>query len=449
MRLSESTETLFMNGHSIRKSTNSLMQRIYLSFANKKELIRPVNLGMFVSLIDAELSSFTPDVLRTQQLYDLAIEQAKSNQWGLETAIMYEFAGEYYMRTGSRHVGTLLIEKAISDYRHLGCYGKANQLETMRNLQNASKAPSFRHADTQTETHVVSPRSDSFGDISLSEPYSVDVTATTAQASPEETLLTLDVVDLASILKSSQIISSEMNFDLLMEQMLGIILENSGAESGVIIIKENTSFYLMGRGSQTDGCEIFKTPKLLSEEGDSLVSRVAQYAIHTQESILVSDVQRDPRFSDFSSSTAKSVICVPIKHKSAIVGCIYIEGAVGSLTARHEVVLRLLSQQIGISVTNALLFKSIQKVTYANVMMIENQKAALEEARKSKEAALRAMKLKADFLANMSHELRTPFSGFYGMISLLSETSLDAEQQDIVHTAKESCEMLLKIIGKS
>jgi signal transduction histidine kinase len=79
--------------------------------------------------------------------------------------------------------------------------------------------------------------------------------------------------------------------------------------------------------------------------------------------------------------------------------------------------------------------------------MIENQKAALEEARKSKEAALHAMKLKADFLANMSHELRTPFSGFYGMISLLSETTLDAEQQDIVHTAKESCEMLLKIIG--
>jgi hypothetical protein len=34
------------------------------------------------------------------------------------------------------------------------------------------------------------------------------------------------------------------------------------------------------------------------------------------------------------------------------------------------------------------------------------------------------------------------------MISLLSETALDNEQLDIVHTAKESCEMLLKIIGK-
>ena len=54
--------------------------------------------------------------------------------------------------------------------------------------------------------------------------------------------------------------------------------------------------------------------------------------------------------------------------------------------------------------------------------MIETQKQALEEARKSREDALRATHLREIFLANMSHEIRTPFSGFYGMISLLSET---------------------------
>lgn len=404
----------------------------------------PVNLDMFVSLIDAELASLTPDIRHTEQLYDLAIDQAKRGQWGLETNLMYEFAGEYYARNGSRHVGRLLMDKAIAGYQRLGCYGKAEQL---RRLHGSDiEAVSVKDTAVQTETHVVSPRRDSFGDISLNtESYSVDMS--TSATSPEETLLTLDVVDLASILKSSQVLSSEMNFELLMEQMLAIILENSGAESGVIIYKENTTFLIMGRGSQTDGCEILRTPKLLSEEPNSVVTRVAQYAIHTQESMLIPEVDQDPRFSDFAT-VSRSVICVPVIHKSAIVGCIYIEGAVGSLTARHEVVLRLLSQQIGTSITNALLFKSVQKVTYANMKMIDNQKAALEEARKSKEAALRAMKLKADFLANMSHELRTPFSGFYGMISLLSETSLDAEQSDIVHTAKESCEMLLKIIGK-
>ena len=54
--------------------------------------------------------------------------------------------------------------------------------------------------------------------------------------------------------------------------------------------------------------------------------------------------------------------------------------------------------------------------------MIETQLRALEEARRSKEAADKATRLREIFLANMSHEIRTPFSGFYGMITLLSET---------------------------
>ncbi|KAF9425684.1 histidine kinase osmosensor [Podila epigama] len=53
---------------------------------------------------------------------------------------------------------------------------------------------------------------------------------------------------------------------------------------------------------------------------------------------------------------------------------------------------------------------------------------------------------KSNFLANMSHELRTPFSGFHGMLTLLGYSNLDEEQQEIVYTAKQSCEKLLLII---
>ncbi|KAL0073271.1 Serine/threonine kinase hybrid HK [Phycomyces blakesleeanus] len=405
----------------------------------------PINLAMFVSLIDAELASFSDDRKTAQDLYELAIRQAKEGDWGSEINIMYELAGEYYIRAGLGQIGMMLIEKAVAGWQLRGCHGMSQYLVKRHGLlADYDNMVAARDVEVQTEPlHMSTPRQSSFDDLSFvatCAEKSVDEHAT-----PEEMLMTLDMVDLVSILKSSQIISSEMNFELLMEQMLGIILENSGAASGVIIIKENSSFYVMGCGSQSKGCEIFKTPQPLSEDNDSLMTRVAHYVLHAQESMLICDIQRDPHFSDFAT-TPVSIICTPITHKSAVVGCIYIESAVGSLTSRHEIVMRLLSQQIGISVTNALLFKSIQKVTYANVKMIESQKAALEEARQSKEAALRAMKLKADFLANMSHELRTPFSGFYGMISLLSETSLDAEQTDIVYTAKESCEMLLRII---
>lgn len=447
IRLSREEAYRIKNMEEIRKCRSRL--------AEWAENSHPHNLRMYISAIDAELASLKGNHMEAQKLYDLAIRQAKQGNWPIETAVIQELAGEYYLRNEIITVGCALIENSVNGYRHIGIYGKVAQLNTKHKdiLKEFSKIDTKNEVGIQTETHQEYVKRESISELSLPDPYSFATeedqyisSSNGMNTTPEETLLTLDVVDLASILKSSQVISSEMNFDLLMKQMLAIILENSGAESGVIIVKENTSFLIVGCGSQTNGCEIFTSPKILAEEADSITTRVAQYAIHSQESLFIHDVKQDSRFSDCTTQS-KACICTPIIHKSAIVGCIYIEGAVGSLTSRHEVVLRLLSQQIGISVTNALLFKSIQKVTYANVKMIENQKSALEEARKSKEAALHAMKLKADFLANMSHELRTPFSGFYGMISLLSETSLDAEQQDIVNTAKESCEMLLKIIG--
>ncbi|KAG1527032.1 hypothetical protein G6F52_001904 [Rhizopus delemar] len=410
----------------------------------------PENLQSHVDCVDAGIASINENHLEAQRLFDSAIQKAKQGRWPLETSLIYNLAGEYYLKLQLPTVAASFIEQAINGYQHVGAYGSANLVKKkhkvfLEGIQplNLPKATAAVQTDSLQKTL---DKRESVGDLSLKELDMIcNLSMNSMETSPEEALLTLDIVDLASILKSCQVISSEMNFELLLKQMLGIILENSGADSGVIIVKENTNFFVVGRGSQQDECDIYSKPKLLSEEADSIMTRISQYAIHTQKSLFIVDVQ-DSHFSDGSTSQAKSCICTPIIHKSAVVGCIYIEAPIGSLTSRHEIVLRLLSQQIGISVTNALLFKSIQTVTYANVKMIESQKAALEEARRSKEAALHAMKLKADFLANMSHELRTPFSGFYGMISLLSETVLDAEQQDIVLTAKESCETLLKII---
>ncbi|HJV62575.1 MAG TPA: ATP-binding protein [Albitalea sp.] len=68
----------------------------------------------------------------------------------------------------------------------------------------------------------------------------------------------------------------------------------------------------------------------------------------------------------------------------------------------------------------------------------------LRAARLEAESASRA---KSVFLANMSHEIRTPFHGLLGMMSLLQETPLDAQQAGYLHTAKESAHHLLAILN--
>ena len=158
--------------------------------------------------------------------------------------------------------------------------------------------------------------------------------------------------------------------------------------------------------------------------GDCLCGRAAV----SQELLLSDDCFCDPRHDHvFEGMQAHGHYIIPIVSAGTTLGVLflYTDPYPVKLDSRLFM-LRQVSDMLALAVLH------------------EQATKSLELAR---DAAERAAKLKSEFLANMSHEIRTPMNGVLGMLDLIKDTGMTAEQRDLIETASNSAESLLIVIN--
>jgi signal transduction histidine kinase len=281
----------------------------------------------------------------------------------------------------------------------------------------------------------------------------------------------LDMLDLTSILESSQVISSVLQVDQLLKTMCEIILQNCGglATSAAIVVEEDdpVGWSIAASGDSEKGA-VAHIPGIPLNETALVAEGVILYCTRFRETVFLPDLIHDERFSNVSEAWAarnpvgKSVIAIPICHGvKPLLGVLYLEGEPNAFTDRNLTVLQLLVNQIGISYSNALTLKEVEKVSAFNNSMVDVQKKALakalnaeKQANLAKAEALRNVKLaeeaakaKSIFLANVSHELRTPLNGVIGNSELLRDSELTKDQAEMADSIRVSADLLLTVIN--
>ena len=308
---------------------DELRLRRYARFA-------PMNNDHKVALLAGERARVEGRATAARAHYREAITLARRNGAVHEEALACELFAESWLVEGEREVAAEYLRKARHAYEVWGALRKVRDLEA-------------RHGGLLVAS-IVPARG-----------ATVAAGVTTTVDSIAGTL------DIASVLRASQAISSEVVLAGLLERMMGVVLENAAAQRGMLLLDRGGTLRIEAFGEAGAETRVLQSVPLDAvDEGVPVVpTSIVHLVARTRMAVVLDDATADERFRADPYIVARhprSVLCGPVLRQGSLAGVLYLENnlATGAFTRDRTRVLDLLSGQIAVSIANAELYETLE-----------------------------------------------------------------------------------------
>jgi PAS domain S-box-containing protein len=285
----------------------------------------PDNFENRAALVGAEIARIENHDFDAMRLYEKAIHSSRTNGFVNNEALAYECASAFYRSRGFDQFADAYLRNARTCYATWGADGKVKQLEQL------------------------------FPGLGKEQHFPGGAATITAP---------LEGLDLATVIRVSQAVSSEIVLEKLFDTVMRNAMEHAGAERGLLIIPRADELRIEAE-SRVSGNDVIVCLGEVSVTGADLPESILRYVMRTHESVIVDDASSGNPFSGdsyFLQRRVRSILCLPLLNQAKLSGVLYLENNLAPrvFTSNRITVLKVLVSQAAVSLENTRLYRDLE-----------------------------------------------------------------------------------------
>jgi predicted ATPase/signal transduction histidine kinase len=314
------------------------LRRVFTGRRKMKKWARfsPMNHLHKFFLLEAERCRALGRDRKALEYYDRALQLARSHDFLVDEALTNFLTAKFFLARGKAYFARAHMIDARYGFQRWGATAKVRDIDEKFGALLAGSVVVRRSGIRGDDVDSVS--------LSVNSPVNLD---------------------LGSVLKASQAISSEIVLNRLLDKLMRIVIENAGARKGFLILKDSSGLKVETRASLEAGSGP-RPGSVPLENCRDLPRAILNYVSRTKLRVVLSDATSSTIFAmdDYvRREKPKSVLCLPLIQHGELTGILYLENdlSAGAFTPERVQVIELISAQAAISIEHARLYSELEK----------------------------------------------------------------------------------------